>query len=199
LHVGKTAVAAGMMPAPLRTRAELVAAFRKPAKACSSEAKIPLAQVTTAPRYPKAVNLDYAILIGSTNSWTFKSDETTYISGNFNPTNAILEGGTVIKLAPTNGACIYGANLTFLSTNYRPVVVSVRDDDSVGSKITGSSGWPVADETGVGAFEIFTATDFHHLRISYADVGIIFTSSGSGSTSSVRHCQFVHCNAAIQA
>jgi len=138
-NAGETPVKAGGTPAPLplaRSRERLVASFRKSTLTRMRDAKIQLARVSKQPRYPKAVNIDYSILIGSTNSYTFKSDETAYITGGFSPATALFEGGTVLKFAPTNGASIYNSVMTFAGTIIRvsqdltfgPIVITPRAD-----------------------------------------------------------------------
>jgi len=90
--------------------------------------------------------LDYVTLNVNTNNFTFQGDTTYYISGSLNlsATN-IFEGGAVLKY--TNGASLnfvsIGAGaVQMLSTAYRPVIFTARDDNSVGGIISGSTGTP---------------------------------------------------------
>jgi len=194
------APADGRAPGLARSRRELVAAFRKPANARLAGSALQLAEKTQQPRYTNAVNIDYETRIGSTNAYTFKADETTYISGQFTPATALFEGGTVLKFAPTNSASIYyagNATFTFAGTNYRPVVITGRDDDTVGTAIDGSTGLPAVHYYASPAFEVYSGKPFSWLRISYAYVGIYFDTDGDPA-STVRHCQFVHCGSDLQ-
>jgi hypothetical protein len=88
--------------------------------------------------------LDYVTLNSDTNNFTFQGDTTYYISGtvNLSGTNT-FEGGAVLKY--TNGASISlgsGTGLNWLGSAYRPVILTARDDNSVGESISGSTGNP---------------------------------------------------------
>lgn len=184
--------------APLvRSRERLLAAFRKNTPHRPGDAKMQLAQASKPLRYSKAINWDYAILIGSTNTYTFRAAETAYLTGPFSPTSAIFEGGTVLKYAPTNNASIQDATLIFQGSTWRPVIATARDDDSVGTKITGSTGSPDGHVYANPAFLDSKGSTYQNLRISFANVGM--TLDADSATTTIRHCQFVHCGDGVRA
>ncbi|PYI88952.1 MAG: hypothetical protein DME26_02480, partial [Verrucomicrobia bacterium] len=82
--------------------------------------------------------IDYSMLSSSTH--VLAADVTYYASGpvNLSGTN-VLEGGAIIKVAPTNNASIVitgsGATLNCLTTPVRPAIFTARDDASVGESI----------------------------------------------------------------
>ena len=88
--------------------------------------------------------LDYNTINSSMTNYTFQGDMTYYISGSVNlyGTNT-FEGGTVLKY--TNGASINisaGCGINWLGAPYRPVILTAKDDNSVGDAINGSTGNP---------------------------------------------------------
>jgi RHS repeat-associated protein len=89
--------------------------------------------------------LDYQTINTSKTNFTFQGDTTYYISGSVNlyGTNT-FEGGAVLKY-PTNSASLnfgYPATINCVSSAYRPVVFTAKDDNSVGEYISGSTGNP---------------------------------------------------------
>jgi hypothetical protein len=92
----------------------------------------------------KGVVLDYNTVNSSISNYVFQSDTTYYISGavNLYGTNT-FEGGTVLKY--TNGASINigtGTGVNWMAATYRPVIMTAKDDNSVGETISGSTGNP---------------------------------------------------------
>jgi len=94
--------------------------------------------------------LDYTITLVSATNFTFKSDTTYHVSGTVycNGTNT-FEGGTVLKYA-TNGTVqivpgspdVGDPRVVWQGWDYRPVIFTAKDDNSVGETITGSTGSP---------------------------------------------------------
>ena len=135
--------------------------------------------------------LDYVTTPGSVSSYTFHSDTTYYISGEFNIYGPItLEGGTVIKFAANPGqGLVLNGPLDCETSLYRPAVFTSKDDDSVGERIADSSGWPSTFNGTALDFDIESSvTALEHIRIAYAARGIEY----SVSPGSLRHCQFVN-------
>ncbi len=145
----------------------------------------------------KGVLLDYSTASSSTN-FTFQGDTTYYVSGtvNLSGTNTFFEGGTVIKYAPTNTAKLnITSPIIWQGGMYRPVVMTARDDDTVGDKITGSTGNPNTNYYANPALYIDGATAatnaiLQNLRIAYAQNAMVFNGS-SGHI--VSHAQLVNC------
>jgi len=120
--------------------------------------------------------LDYVTMISQTN-YTFQGDTTYYISGvvNLSGTNT-FEGGAVLKY--TNGVSVnllYGSALNWQGGNYRPVIFTAKDDNSVGAIISGSTGSPTnyyanpALGLNLSGSSTFTVSNF---RISWANQAI---------------------------
>jgi hypothetical protein len=131
-------------------------------------------------------------LVSSVNSNLWKGDTTYYISGQVTVKTNVFEPNCVIKFAPTNNAKLtITGPATFLTTNYMPLILTARDDDSVGEVIGSSTSGYYANT----ALEFDYATsgllyDPHDVRVSYASVGITFT-GGRGHT--LRNLQLVNC------
>ena len=88
--------------------------------------------------------LDYFTYSGTLMDFTFYGDQTYYLSSTcvFNGTTTFY-GGAVIKWA--NGTGISGwfqGGMDFKTSLFSPVIVTAKDDNSVGDTISGSSGSP---------------------------------------------------------
>jgi hypothetical protein len=79
-------------------------------------------------------------LVTTINSNRWKADTTWYISGPVTVKTNVFEGGTVIKYAPTNNARLtITGPVTCLATNYSAIIMTARDDHSIGTPIGASS------------------------------------------------------------
>jgi hypothetical protein len=145
----------------------------------------------------KGVLIDYSTASSSTN-FTFQGDTTYYVSGtvNLSGTNTVFEGGAVFKFSPTNTPKLnITSPIIWQGGMYRPVVMTARDDDTVGDKITGSTGNPNTNYFANPALYIDGATAgtnaiLQNLRIAFAQSAIVF----NGSTGHVvSHAQLVNC------
>jgi len=87
--------------------------------------------------------LDYIALNTSLTNYVFQSDVTYYLSGNvtLNGTNSTFEGGTVLKYT-NNVSLTVNSPVTWLGDSYRPVLLTSKDDNTVGETISGSTGNP---------------------------------------------------------
>ena len=142
--------------------------------------------------------LDYVTLNSSQTNYTFQGDTTYYISGNLSLYGLYgantFEGGTVIKYA-TNGAINVGAgiypDLKLNGAAYRPVIFTAKDDNSVGERISDSTGNPTNyygnPMLSIGGFSPQTALT--GLRMSYAKTAVTF----SGASGKIYDAQFVNC------
>jgi hypothetical protein len=149
------------------------------------------------------VVLDYQTVSSTVTNFIFQSDMTYYISSGvtLKGNNNIFEGGTVLKYS-TNGQISLGNLVTLKSqaAAYRPVVLTAKDDDSVGEVISGSTGSPsgyygaasgyVNLSGGGGPY--FSLSNF---RIAYANIGIKNTSGNSLPT--FYDGQFINCSFAV--
>ena len=151
--------------------------------------------------------MDYAASsMGGPSDALFRSDTTYYITGSLNLGGVTtLEGGTVIKFSkpssPSAPLKITGANarLLCLAGPYRPVILTAKDDDSVGERISGSTGMPAGAYANCALSIDFdsslVAADLANLRIRYAKVGLHFN---GGNRHVVRHSQFLNCETALE-
>lgn len=133
--------------------------------------------------------MDYQSINSGLTNYTFRGDTTYYISGTvyLYGTNT-FEGGAVLKY--TNSAILNcQSSPTIVSSAYRPVVFTSKDDDSVGDAISGSTSHPTN----------YYATDalllpnnsnisLQHLRFEYAQTAI-----GIGGTLNLTNVQVVNC------
>ena len=125
--------------------------------------------------------LDYQTINGGLTNQTFAGDSTYYVSG---PTylygSNCFEGGAVLKY--TNGAWITleSGPLNWLASLYRPVILTAKDDNTVGEVISGSSNSPTGYYA-KAALQIAN-TGFNqpisNFRIAYAQQAVSFLSGG---------------------
>lgn len=100
-------------------------------------------QVASLPLTGPGLVVDYDLVTTATNL-TFRGDTTYYVSGAVTLYGTTtIEGGAVVKYAPTNSPYLdfYGP-LLLKTTDFRPAVFTARDDDTIGETITGSTGSP---------------------------------------------------------
>jgi len=150
------------------------------------------------------VSIDWT-LVSSAANFTFQNDTTYYISGTVNlsgsgsaPTNVTtFEGGAVIKFAPTNSASITVTSpIKWDGADYRPVVLTARDDHTVGESIGSASlsGYYANTALKIDADAAGTNAILRNLRISYAATGIQIVGRPGHVIS---HAQLVHCRNGI--
>ena len=138
-------------------------------------------------------------LVSSVNSNLWKADTTYYIAGAISVKTNVFEGGCVIKFAPTNNAKLTVTGpITCLSTNYRPIIMTARDEHSVGQQIGSAplSGRYASTALDLDYFTSGAAYDLHNLRISHASTAISFF---GGLGHKVRNLQIVNAINPIQA
>jgi len=176
----KKAILAEKKPSPL-----------PPRKVAKTKTAAPIQMMAKAPTRAKGYFWDFELGI-STNFFRFRGDLTYYISGEIMITTNFFEGGAVIKYAPTNYATLaIDGPVTFQTDPYRPVVFTARDDDSVGEKITGSTGIPSGYYGQAGLqFWVEPTQNPRHLRFSYLHMAMEY----GGWQDTIRDCQFISCN-----
>ncbi len=95
----------------------------------------PIEKVLTPVGRPRGYLIDWD-LAASANSFVWTNGRTFYVSGPISVKTNTFEGGCVIKFAPTNSAKLtITGPATFLSANYTPVILTARDDHSVGAAV----------------------------------------------------------------
>lgn len=147
----------------------------------------------------RGVVLDYTLLNSGPVNYTFQGDRTYFVSGSvaLGGSNTTFEAGTVIKFAPTNNARldVASTNLTWLGTAYRPVILTARDDASVGETITNA---PLAGTYAAVALHLqppLGSATIAHLRVSHAQTAIALN---SGSNHVLSHLQLVGCGTGLR-
>lgn len=132
--------------------------------------------------------LDYVVLNGSPNNFTFQAG-TTYCVSNAVYLNGLTTIGSnaVIKFARASlGLDVYGAISCNASADH-PAMLTAVDDNSVGDPISGSTGSPSGVYSTTYLVNYGYPVDLEHLRVSYAMTGIeLYTGSGN----LLRDCQF---------
>ena len=93
-----------------------------------------MAKVDSRPERGLMLDFDVAV---TTNNFRFQRDKTYYVSGEVVLSgNNVMEGGCVIKFAPTNSARLnITGTVSCDSTMYAPIVLTARDDHTVGETI----------------------------------------------------------------
>jgi hypothetical protein len=193
-------------PAPVPAAQFAARLPKAPAVKRSAWEKIQMARVTPSLQPStfhappaRGVILDYTLVNADKSNLVFQADTTYYVSGpvNLRGSNTVFEGGAVIKYAPTNTAkLVLKSNLTWQASAYRPVVMTARDDHSVGEAIGSASlsGYYASYALYVDSYAAGTNFNLHHLRISHAHTAVCFF---GGSDHTLAHAQIVNCGTAI--
>ena len=145
--------------------------------------------------------LDY-ITVASANNFTFNCDTTYLISSNvtLGGTNTVFEGGTILKYT-TNSSLTVNSPVTWLGSEYRPVVMTAKDDNTMGDGISGSTGNPWGSYYANPALAYTGNTNNTNLMIDHWRVLNAKTalSLASQSNNVLSHVQMVNCATGIQA
>jgi hypothetical protein len=164
----------------------------QPAKATTKTMEYASAQLPE-----RGLLLDYVTMV-STNAFTFQCDTTYYISGTVNLSGTtVFEGSTVIKFtnSPTAKISMSGP-LVCRGGQYHPIVLTSKDDNSLGDTISGSTGNPTNYNGATYLEDNNSQTNtYQYLRLSYAGTGL----SAAIFSNGVWHCQFVKCGTAVNA
>ena len=136
------------------------------------------------------VVLDWVLYDWNTSYYTFKSDTTYYVSGEYEVDTATFEGGTVIKYANNGSAQLDVGNVVCQSSLFRPITLTAVDDNTVGERIDGSADSPSGYYGNTMLHVGGGVGDLDHFHVFYA-------STGMGVGRQVRNSQFVNCDTAI--
>jgi hypothetical protein len=137
--------------------------------------------------------LDYITIATSQTNYVFQGDTTYNISGMVYVTGTnTFEGNTVIKYNANSSInlWIYSDEFNFLSTPYRPVIFTAKDDNTVGQSI--GTGSPI----GYYAYPALAycpnspPQTLAYARFCYANQAIVVPPE---TTLKASHCQFVQC------
>jgi hypothetical protein len=148
----------------------------------------------------RGVVIDYTSVNTSQTNYVFKGDTTYFISGNVScfGTNTTFEGGTVLKY--TNSVSLtVNTPVTWQGSSYRPVVLTARDDQSVGESITPTNSLSGYYATAALFFDANAATNsltLQNLRVTHAQTAVAI----NGRTNHVlSHVQLANCANGISA
>ncbi len=146
--------------------------------------------------------MDYLILNTSQTNYVFKGDTTyfirdvVYLSG-----NTTFEAGTVFKFDPWAAGApslwVLGT-IDCQATAYRPIVLTGKDDDTVGDLISGSTGNPTP--AGYANYGIVVdnatnaSTSWANLRFTYLQTAF---QAARWASHTLSHSQIVNCGRAI--
>jgi hypothetical protein len=139
--------------------------------------------------------LDYMMIVGGAGDYTFQSDTTYYISGQFDVDGTLtVEGGSVIKYAPSG--FMYGevidltGPLNWRTDPYHPATFTEKDDNSAGQTISGSTGNPVICPAEALELDVNPGpNNLWDARFLYSKCAVDY---GAGPAGFVRDCQFIH-------
>ena len=140
--------------------------------------------------------LDYVTINTSLANYTFANGSTYYLSGNvtLTGTNSTFEGGTVLKYA-SGVSLTVNTPVTWTGDMYRPVVLTAKDDNSVGETISGSSGNPGSTYYAANALYFDASTANTNLVIQYLRVrnATKAVSINTKSGHDLKHVQMINC------
>jgi hypothetical protein len=145
--------------------------------------------------------LDYTTLNGTYNDYLFKGDTTYFVSGQVTLGGAktTFEGGTVVKYTNlTTAKLTLNAPIVWQGTAYRPVVLTARDDQSVGESITPTnalSGYYAGVALEINASTANADALLQNFRVVRAQTGIALNGRAGHVLS---HAQFVDCQNGIK-
>lgn len=140
--------------------------------------------------------LDY-ILVSSSSVVTFERGQTYYITGPVTLSGTTTFEPSVIKFAPTNSAELKLTGPVIVKAGqHEPIVLTARDDHSVGEAITSESlsGYYATVALHIDYDTSASLVQLPNFRISYANQAIKF-SGGNGHV--LKHLQLLNCSAGI--
>ncbi|HEX3718234.1 MAG TPA: hypothetical protein VH595_09710 [Verrucomicrobiae bacterium] len=152
--------------------------------------------------------MDYE-LIDEADPSVLQGDTTYLVSDLYTPNGLTMEGGTVVKFANNTNAEIDvesdTPNVFCQGGHYRPIIFTSVNDDSVGQKISGSTGNPSSDAAGNFAIFIDQASVgqgpyyLQNIRFSHLAACISFENAYQefGGILSMSDFQIVNCGSAF--
>jgi hypothetical protein len=141
-------------------------------------------QIASAPPKEQGLVLDFPLASGT--GVVLQGDTTYHVTGTVNLTNAIIEGGTVVKYDRGAAIHVFGP-VQCLTGPYRPAVFTAVDDNSVGESIgTNSPTGRYAD----CALSLVLGGDLKYVNIRYAKDAIYCVNNDY----SVSHAQLLFCD-----
>jgi len=148
----------------------------------------------------KGFVLDYLTLNTGQTNYTFKGADTYYITDVVNLSgNTTFEGGAVIKYSTSSTASLWVlGSIECQATHYHPIILTGKDDNTVGEAISGSSGSPTT--AGYGNYGIVidnttnASTSWSNLRFSHLRTAFHVSRQ---ATHTLSHAQILKCDRGI--
>ncbi|HLX68316.1 MAG TPA: nidogen-like domain-containing protein [Verrucomicrobiae bacterium] len=145
-----------------------------------------------------ALNIKAVVTVTGGTNFTFQADTTYYVTNTVTLYGVTtFEGGTVVKYAV--GGALDVSNINWQATSYHPVVLTAKDDNSVGSTVPGSTGNPTTNYYANPALNFYgnppSNWSMSNCRIAFASQAII--ASCISFNFSFYDGQIVDCNSGI--
>jgi hypothetical protein len=160
----------------------------------------PAPAIRPAPALPErpGVVLDYVLTLVSQSNLTLRADTTYYVTGPVILTGVTtIEGGTVVKYAPTGNAHLrLQGTVQCLTGPYRPAFFTARDDNSVGAVIAGSTGAPAGTYATTALWLEDNVASLRHLHIAWAGQALYYEPD-TGWPQEVWHTQISRCGTGL--
>ena len=141
----------------------------------------------------RGVVIDYSSLTGSLTNYVFAADTTYFVSGTvYLYGQPQFEGGAVLKYGRDKGlTCVYNATPNFRTSQYRPVIFTAKDDNSIGELIAGSTGNPTGCYAipALGFGGVTSPQTISHVRFLYAQDALML----AGASVTLYDAQFLNC------
>jgi hypothetical protein len=149
--------------------------------------------------------IDYVTQSVGANNFTFKGNVTYYVTAactfGGNAPGTTFEAGSTIKFAPASSAKIFiNGPIIWTGSAYAPIIMTGKDDSSVGATISGAGTMASTDRYATIALDIDAGTPasdavLQNLRICNAQTAISITGR---SGNSFMHVQIVNCDVGIK-
>ncbi|MCW5553765.1 MAG: hypothetical protein KIS67_16605 [Verrucomicrobiae bacterium] len=167
-------------PAPAARVAWHRAPPARPASGRITEAQsIQMAQLKP-PSRSGVVVLDYVILNSGITDYTFRGDQTYYLSATVGASvTTTFESGAVLKYAANASLNFYApGTINWKAAPYRPCIFTAKDDNTVGENISGSTGNPAFGAYANPALNLlnYQGGTLSHFRVAYAQKAIAYHS-----------------------
>lgn len=136
--------------------------------------------------------LDYTTVTGTSN-FTFNGDETYYVNSSISLSGTTtFQGGSIIKYAQgTSIQLNISGGVVFETAPYLPVIFTAKDDNTVGEKISGSSGSPSGYYADIAIkYNGSPDLDISGAHFRFAEIGIL-VDPFYPNTSILSNCQFL--------
>jgi hypothetical protein len=138
--------------------------------------------------------LDYVTLNASYTNFIWQGDTTYFLSGNVNLAGTnVYEWNSILKFSANSSITgVAGSAMVFRSQTWRPLVMTAKDDNSIGETISGSTGSPSGYYANPALnLSSMGSVALSNLRIAYANRGV------SGGSPSIADAQLVNCGTAV--